>query len=266
MTFPDYEVFALRYGSLSERQAAQNFLHADGHNGAMPLDFYVWAIVGHGRTIVVDTGYGPEGAARRGRKFMCTPVDALQGAGIAAADVQDVVLTHLHYDHAGNIGAFEGAKFHIQDAEMAFCTGRCMCQDYFRIPMEAEDVVQAVRYLYAGRMQFHDGDGTLAPGITVHKVGGHSRGLQVVRVHTPRGWVVLASDATHFWGNIRTRNPFPVITDVQESLAAYERVERLADGPDHIIPGHDPAVLSMFPALDGNPEIVRVSADPVRAS
>lgn len=146
---------------------------------------------------------------------------------------------------------------------MAFCTGRCMCQDLFRIPMAVEDVIQAVRFVFSGRMQFHDGVGTIAPGITVHRVGGHTKGLQVVRVNTRRGWVMLASDGTHFWDNIRTRNPFPVITDAVQSLTAYEIIEGLADGPEHIIPGHNPQVLLCFPTFPGIADVVRLDADPL---
>lgn len=263
MSLPEYEVLALRYAALLQRKASQNFLHLEGDDRPMPLDFFVWAIIGHGRRIVVDTGFGAIGAARRNRQFLCTPVDALERAGIRADEVDTVVLSHLHYDHAGNLGAFGRARFHLQDAEMAFCTGRCMCQDLFRIPMEVEDVIQAVRFVFSGRMQFHDGVGTIAPGITVHRVGGHTKGLQVVRVNTRRGWVMLASDGTHFWDNIRTRNPFPVITDAVQSLTAYEIIEGLADGPEHIIPGHDPQVLSCFPTFPGIADVVRLDADPL---
>jgi glyoxylase-like metal-dependent hydrolase (beta-lactamase superfamily II) len=258
MELPRYEVYALRYGTLPDRSSRQNYLHADGHDGPMPLDFFIWLVVGHGRTIVVDTGFGPRGAERRGRRYLCTPVEALRSVGVETDDVGDVILTHMHYDHAGNTGDFGRARFHVQDSEMAFCTGRCMCHDYFRAPMEAEDVVQAVRFLYAGRLAFHEGMGEVAPGVTVHHIGGHTRGLQIARVHTRRGWVVLASDGTHFWGNIRGRNPFPLVTDVAQSLNGYDIIESLADGPSHIIPGHDPEVLTSFPRWRNNPNVVRL--------
>ena len=112
-------------------------------------------------------------------------------------------------------------------------------------------------------MRFHDGTAEIAQGITLHLIGGHSGGLQVVRVHTARGWVVLASDATHFWANIRTRSPFPIVVDMARMLEGYDIVESLADGPDHIIPGHDPLVLSRFPSVPGMRDVVRLDLPPV---
>ena len=115
----------------------------------------------------------------------------------------------------------------------------------------------------AGRVRFHDGSAAIAPGVTLHLIGGHTDGLQVVRVPTERGWVVLASDTSHLWANIRERNPFPIVADVTPMLEGYRLVESLADGPDHIIPGHDPLVRTRFPALPGHPDIVRVDVPPV---
>jgi glyoxylase-like metal-dependent hydrolase (beta-lactamase superfamily II) len=259
---PHYEILALRYATMQDRTAAQNFLFPDDHATPMPIDYYVWAIRGEGRTIVVDTGFGPRSAAARGRTLMQTPNAALAAVGIDAATVSDVIITHLHYDHAGCLEDFPAAMFHLQDAEMSFATGRCMCHAALRAPMELEDVLQAVREVYAGRVRFHDGTATIAPGITTHLVGGHSGGLQIVRVHTDRGWVVLASDAAHFWANIRRRQPFPLVVDVFRMAEGWRICEELSDGPDHVIPGHDPLVLTRFPQVPGNPEAVRLDLPP----
>jgi glyoxylase-like metal-dependent hydrolase (beta-lactamase superfamily II) len=178
------------------------------------------------------------------------------------SEVSRVVLTHMHFDHAGRLDLFPRATFHIQDAEMAYCTGRCMCHSVLRLPFDVDDVIAAVRRVHAGSMQFHDGTAEIAPGITLHLIGGHSGGLQVVRVPTERGWVVLASDATHLWANIRTGNPFPIMADLTRMLEGYRIIESLADGPDHIIPGHDPLVRTRFPSIPGQPDIVRLDLPP----
>jgi glyoxylase-like metal-dependent hydrolase (beta-lactamase superfamily II) len=260
---PVYEIIATRYATQQNRIAATNFMFPDDHAALMPIDYYVWAIQGGGRTIVVDTGFGTASAARRGRSLMRSTAEALALAGIDAATVKDVVLTHLHFDHAGCMDAFPAATFHLQDAEMSFATGRCMCHGVLRHPMDIEDVVTAVRHVYADRVKFHDGTATIAPGITLHLVGGHSGGLQVVRVPTARGHVVLASDAAHYWANIRTRNPFPLVVDIARMAEGWRTCEELADSPDHIIPGHDPLVLTRFPKLPGRSEVVRLDLPPL---
>jgi glyoxylase-like metal-dependent hydrolase (beta-lactamase superfamily II) len=263
MTPPAYEIFALRYGTHQDRVARANFISVDAHEAPMPLDYFVWAIRGAGRTIVVDTGMRADSPALKPGRQVLAPVEAvLARVGVDHATVPDVVLTHLHYDHAGRLDLFPAAKFHVQDAEMAYCTGRCMCHDILRAPFAVEDVVAAVRFVHGGRMRVHDGTAEIAPGISLHLVGGHTGGLQVVRVPTARGWVVLASDATHYWANIRNRSPFPLVVDVARMLEGYETLEALADGPDHIIPGHDPAVLARFPAVPGTVDAVRVDLAP----
>ncbi|MGH7056615.1 MAG: N-acyl homoserine lactonase family protein [Acetobacteraceae bacterium] len=262
MAPPDYQVFALRYATQQARIAAENLLFPDDHAAPMPIDYYIWAIRGGGRTIIVDTGFIPESGRRRGREMLHAPVDALAAAGIAASDVPEVVLTHLHWDHAGNWNLFPNAVFHLQDSEMAYATGRLMCHGVFRRAMEVDNVIDAVRHVFDGRVRFHDGTAAIAPGITLHLIGGHTGGLQAVRVRTARGWVVLASDAAHFWLNIEQRNPFPLVVDVGRMLEGFRTLEELADSRDHIIPGHDPQVARRFPPLPGHPDIVRVDLAP----
>ena len=123
-----------------------------------------------------------------------------------------------------------------------------MCSECFRGAFEAEDVAGMVRRVYAGRVQFHDGDAELFPGISLHLIGGHTMGLQVVRVSTRRGWVVLASDASHFYANMEQSRPFPIVWSVTDMVAGYGRLRSLAASPGHIIPGHDPLVLERYPA------------------
>jgi glyoxylase-like metal-dependent hydrolase (beta-lactamase superfamily II) len=243
----NYEVYALKYAHHARRRA-ENFIGGDPHDGPMPLDYFVWLVRGNGREIVIDTGFSAAMALKRGREHLRCPTEALRTLGCDASAVKDVVVTHLHYDHVGNFELFASATLHLQELEMQYATGRHMCDERHRGAFEAEDVVGMVRRVYENRVRFHDGDGEIAPGVSVHLIGGHTMGLQVVRVATRRGWVVLASDASHFYANMEEIRPFPIVYSVPDMVNGYRKLRALADSPAHLIPGHDPLVMERYPA------------------
>lgn len=259
----EYEIYAVRYGH-HDRRSPANFIGGDDHDVPMALDYFVWAIRGAERTFLLDTGFDAAMGAKRNRKLV-RPVDqGLAMIGVDPASVSDVIISHMHFDHAGNTDMFPAARYHIQDQEMDYCTGRCMCHDFLNHSYDVGDVTAMVRRVFEGRVAFHDGDSEIAPGISVHRVGGHTRGLQVTRVKTKRGWVVLGSDASHFYANFEQNRPFPVVQNVVEMLAGYDRMRALASSPAHVIPGHDPLVLSRYPAFHPEADaIVRLDVDPI---
>ena len=242
-----HEVYAIRYAH-HERTASENFLGGDPHDGPMPMDYFVWLVRGAGLDLVIDTGFNAAAAARRQRQLLRPVDEALALVGVDAAKVRDVVITHLHYDHVGNFDLFPRATFHLQDLEMQFATGRSMCHEPMRHAFDVEDVVGMVRNVYRGRVRFHAGDAQLFPGISVHLIGGHTMGLQVVRVATRRGQVVLASDASHYYANMGEGRPFPIVYNVGDMMEGWRKIGALADSPAHIVPGHDPLVLERYPA------------------
>ena len=263
MTDAVHKIYAVRYAH-HDRPSSENYLRGDIHDINEPLAYFVWAIVGPHGTFVVDTGFGPDMAAKRKRVLLHPVVEGLKALDIAADEVKDVIVTHLHYDHCGNHDMFPRARYHLQDIEMAYATGRCMCHAEMRIPFEPDDVVAMVRKVFDGRVTFHDGEAQIAPGITVHHIGGHSKGLQSVRVQTERGPVVLASDASHLYAHYLEGKVFPVTYNVADTLEGYATLRRLADSDNHIIPGHDPMVLKRYPAARPGLEdwVVRLDVAP----
>lgn len=260
-----FEIFAIRYAHLGNRHAGENFILADPHEFASDLDYFVWVLKRGDETWLVDTGFAQEAADRRKRNLLRNTADALPLIGLDAARIGDVILTHLHYDHAGNLDRFPNARFHLQDRDMSYATGRCMCHGTLRAPFDLPDILAMVRHVFTDKAVFHDGDDELAPGLTLHRVGGHSAGLQIVRVWTKRGWVVVASDASHLYANFQQRRPFPVVYNIAEMLEGYNTLYRLADSPDHIVPGHDPLVMKYYPAASRELEgiVVRLDLKPV---
>ena len=243
-----YEVYAIKYADHPNRSAANNFIGHDPHEGPMPIDYFIWLIRQGDRHWVVDTGFNRQAGESRGRRFIACPGETLKALGTDPASIAEVIITHMHYDHCGNHHLFGNARFHLQDREIAYATGPCMCFKSLREAYDEDDVVAMVRRVHRGKVVFHDGDEEIAPGLSVHRIGGHTMGLQSLRIHTRRGWLVLASDAAHLYANIEQERPFPIVYNVADMLEGHRRLYKLASSPDRVIPGHDPLVMKRFPA------------------
>ena len=267
MTVEPFELFAIRYAHNGPRTLGQNTIGGDPHETHSSLDYYFWVAKRSDRVFMIDTGMGEETAKRRGEKFFRAPADAIKLLDLDPEKLEDIILTHIHYDHAGMLHRYPKARFHLQDSEMEYATGRCMCSKLLRRGYEVEDVVHLIRCVYADRVAFHDQTVEIAPGLSVHRTGGHTNGQQVVRVWTKRGWVVLASDASHLYLNMMEGKPFPSVARVDEMMEGFRILHRLSEGSwDHVIPGHDPLVMEYYPAPSKDLEgiVVRLDEEPRR--
>lgn len=260
-----WEVHALKYAERNSRTRADSFIFDDDHASPHDMDYFVWALTSGDEVVLVDTGYDETEAKRRGRPILRDPADALSALNLKAEDISDVIITHLHYDHAGGLDRYPNAKFHLQATEMAYATGPCMCHGTLQMPFTADHVCEMVQKVYSGHVMFHDGDGFVRDGITVHCVGGHSRGLQVARVKTSAGYICLASDASHYYENFVLQKPFPIVVDMENMLSGYATIQNLASEQTLVIPGHDPLVTKLFPAVGNSGFVWRLDKGAERA-
>lgn len=256
-TLPEYRLYALKYAEREARRA-EHFIGGDRRDEPMNMDYFVWLAVSETRTVLIDTGFSAEAAARRKRKLLRCPIQSLRLLGVDPAEVTEVITTHLHYDHAGNTELLPAATFHLQESEIHFAVGRDMRYRYFAAGYEPEDVAAMVRLNFAGRLVLRDGPFTFAPGIEVGVAPGHSVGLQYLRIHTARGWVTLAGDVTSFFENMRRHRPFIAAVDVSQMLRSYDAVRDTVPSLDFLIPGHDPLVMQAYPPA--TPELASIVA------
>lgn len=244
-----FAVYAVRFAHRDASVRGEHFYRGDPcGDHPFPIDYFVWAAVSGAAVVVVDAGFTPETAARRGgRDYLQSPMETLRALGVDPGAVAHLVITHLHYDHVGHIAAFPAARVLLQRAEYDFWTSPMAERGEYPHLTEPADLAYLEEQLSTGRLELVEGESTVVPGVTLHRVGGHTPGLQVVRVRTALGHVVLASDATHFYENIETDRPYSIVDHLPSMYAAFDTVRELADGDELVVPGHDPLVLQRFP-------------------
>jgi glyoxylase-like metal-dependent hydrolase (beta-lactamase superfamily II) len=250
-----YEVHALKYG---ERDTTTcQFFYRDSAHDPLTLHYFVWLITGGPHPVLVDVGFLDDDARARGIRNYVSPAAMVERAGVRPGDVPMVLVTHLHYDHWAGHSLFPSAEFIVQREEVAFWTGPYGRLPAFRGAANVGSLAGLVTLNYDNRIRIVDGDQEILPGLRVHRVGGHTAGLQIVTVQTARGPVVLTSDASHFYRNVETRQPVQIITSLPEMLEAFETIHTLA-GPERlIVAGHDPDVARRFSVQE--PGIVKIA-------
>ncbi|MFJ7217716.1 N-acyl homoserine lactonase family protein [Amycolatopsis sp. NPDC098790] len=245
-----FEVYALCYGRRTGYRGEHFLGYGEDSAQPHPTAYYVWLAVSPEHTVVVDAGIRAERAREVSGLDYVEPVRLLAALGVDPASVGHLVLTHLHYDHCGTVGDFPGVRIVLQQSEMDYWTGPWAK----RIERERWLLDEAV--LDHLRPDLVDGDAEVVPGLSVHLVGGHTAGMQVVRVETAAGPVVLASDASHFHENLENDHPAPLLHSMTGVYGAFDRVRELA-GAGLVVPGHDPEVLARYPPVADR--IVRIA-------
>jgi glyoxylase-like metal-dependent hydrolase (beta-lactamase superfamily II) len=250
-----YEVYALKCGERDT--AACEFFYREPSHERVTLDFYLWLILGGPDPIVLDTGFPEDDAAGRAIRGYVSPPALLARVGVDPARVRTALVSHLHWDHWAGHRFFPAAEFWIQREEIAFWTGPVARYEAYRAPANPAALASLVSLGYQGRVRYVDGDREVLPGLRLHRVGGHTAGLQIVSVETRAGRLVLTSDAAHFYRNVERYQPVQLITSLPDMLAAFDRIHALAGDPARIVAGHDPAVASRFTVVE--PGVVRIA-------
>jgi glyoxylase-like metal-dependent hydrolase (beta-lactamase superfamily II) len=238
-----YDVHALRYASRTCRKA--EMFHRYEAEETLGLDYYFWLVRNESRTVLVDCGFDRERAAAKNRFHDTDPLELLDRMGVRPEDVDRVVITHMHYDHVGNVASFPHATFSMAREEYDFWCGRDGGSTTGLVdPVEVEIVRKLA---YDERLHLVDGAEELFPGLSVTRLGGHTPGQLMVQVASGDGEVVLASDAAHYYEELERDRPFSLFTSLPDMFRGYEILRNLGTRPrTRVIAGHDPRVRSMF--------------------
>lgn len=246
------EVLAIRYGTW---MTSMNACFADAEASGLPdeplrMDYFFWLVRNGARTIVIDTGFRPATGARRGRTCILEPRRALARVGVDPSTVELVALTHLHYDHIGNLDLFPRAELVVDERELAHWSRPDAADDPFYGYVEKEEIAQVAAARAQGRARLATAEQELAPGVLLRRVGGHTAGQQIVTVQTQDALVVLTSDAVHFYLELERDWPFAVQHDIDEMRSAYSLLRRLQDEGAVLVAGHDPLVMQRFARVE----------------
>jgi glyoxylase-like metal-dependent hydrolase (beta-lactamase superfamily II) len=241
-----YEVYAVRYATLPGFPVRGLVAGADTGR-RIDIAMAVWLVRGGGRNVLVDAGFYRDKFMERWKPAeYVRPSDAVARAGVAPGDITDIIISHVHWDHADGADLFPNARVWIQKDEYDH---HVAADGGVRDRMIDVDVARMFATLKSrGRLHEIAGDSTeIIPGITVFTGGKHTYQSQYASVRTAAGTVVIASDNLYLYENLDRRRPIAQTLDSLSNLRAHERMTRLASTRRLIVPGHDPAVFARFP-------------------
>jgi glyoxylase-like metal-dependent hydrolase (beta-lactamase superfamily II) len=247
-----YAVHALRYASRTSAKS-QDFFRFDLYgqpDEPQLMDYFFFLLRNAERTLLVDCGFDRERAAAKGRFQETHPLELLARMGVSPEDVDHVIISHMHYDHVGNVQLFPKATFSMAREEYDFCTGPYSNRELMRALVDPEEVRIVQDLARQERLRLIDDSEQLFPGVVVTRLGGHTPGQVMVEVGVDSGQLVLATDAIHYYEEMELDRPFRLFTDLPGMYRAYDILRELDARPGTtVIAGHDPRLRSMFRAV-----------------
>ena len=247
---PTYEVYAVSYGIIPDFPVSGLVAGAD-RSRKLDIQMMVWLLKGsNGSNILVDSGFYREKLFKQWKvKDFLKSSEAIAKAGLKPEDISDVIITHMHWDHAGGIDLFPKARIWIQQDEYVYYTGEAWQSGGSHGGIDSEDVMELVKANTEGRVRFVQGDDQeVIDGIRFYTGGRHTYASQYVGVSAKVGTVIIASDNCYLYENLDKRVAIAQTLDAASNLKAQDRMKQLAFTSRLIVPGHDPAVFTRFPA------------------
>jgi N-acyl homoserine lactone hydrolase len=263
----DYSIWVLEYGFV-DRFPASNLFAAQPNEGHRRMPYCFALVRSADRCILVDTGFADDATYQRltakyGHTQWAAPTEVLRRAGVDAEEVDTVILTHNHFDHAGCAGQFRNAHLYIQRREIAqYRAALAMPRRFEFLTRSCEAALPGLldQRGAAGLATLADGELEVAPGVVLWPAfGTHTAGSQVVSVSTGRnGRWLLAGDNVYAYENLEGVGGDGILAPIAMTTGSAADWLQFADrmlsavGGDtrRIIPFHEARLWERFAARE----------------
>jgi glyoxylase-like metal-dependent hydrolase (beta-lactamase superfamily II) len=243
-----YEAFAVRFGILPAFSVSGLIAGAE-RGRTLDIPVMVWLLKGSdGKVVLIDSGFYRQKFLDQWKpRDFRTPAAAVEAAGVKADAINDIIVSHAHWDHVDGADLFPNATVWIQREEYRYYTGEAWQARNTHGGVDADDMLALLRINTVGRLKFVEGDDQeVLPGIRCYIGGKHTRESQFCRVTLATGTAVFTSDNVYLYENFDKHVPIAQTLDAASNLKAQDRAKSLASDPRLLVPGHDPAVFDRF--------------------
>ena len=265
MTTETYEILAIKYGEFTSRRRFESFITADDHDAPHPIDYFVWLIRNANRTILVDCGFDEAEGTKRGRAHRPHARRRAGDARRLAARVEQLIVSHLHYDHAGTLrrlpqrplpsaGRGDGVRhrpLHVPQPPALSLHRRPRLRDGAQRLFRPRDLPRRRRRGGTGHHRAQGRRPQPRPAVRARDDGRPARSCSPPTART--------STRTS-----RRARCFPSPSTSPTCWTATTRLKALAASPRHVVPGHDPLVLQRYPALNSQTQGIAHRLDVAR--
>ena len=227
-----YSIYPLHLGDLVRQKSNIAYMREPGMKITFPvIAFYLTD--GNSKILVDNGGSAPD---HRYQPYTRTPDQepsvVLRRLGVEPSGITDVILTHLHWDHAGNNALFPNAKFYVQRSELQYAVA----------PLVIHQTSYDYDLVFKTKYEVLDAEEEILPGISVITTPGHSPGSQSVIVDTIAGRYLIAGDLIGLYECYES-NPMIVNGIHTDLIAYYKSLAKVKACNCILLPGHDPLVL-----------------------
>src|SRR5246500_768424 len=246
---PEYSIVPIRIADSPGDRVAEMGMGAP-QDERIDSIYAMWLIRGAGRNILFDSGFHRERWFKEWAiKDYLRPDEAVKLAAVMPQEITDIVISHAHWDHIGEIDLFPKATVWIQKEEFRYYTGDAWQAGGNHGGVDPDDVQELVRLNTEGRLRLVDGDNVeIFPGVRAYTGARHTYASQYLRVEGNPPFV-LASDNSYLWRNLEERKASATFSDADHAanVKNQARMIELAGSAERVVPGHDMLQFQKFP-------------------